>query len=435
MTVACLWFPKDAPVQAIAESALEFSPQIALRRKEAVFIEIGKALKLYSEEDFLAKATKLLVEFGEVGRVRLAKNAPQAIALAKYNAAEGDLLPLDALKELCDPFDRDRLVQPAIEKIIEAFRDLGVRNLGAFRRLPVSSLITRFGPLGRLCWQRANGEDSFAWPRWAPAEVITEKSEFPYFEFYGELDPILFELKKQLDRIFARLWGRELRASKMRVVIYCEVTSRNGNGQRPFNFEFLFPQSATKGALAIIKERLMREFERRPVSAPIEALETTVLGTVPGRLGQKSLLERKEEIVEEQNALLGQLSEAHGTDRIFHAQLTEDRRPERSWKKTAAPPKTQPTIAGRLPKRPTYLIQPERLLLTAGHLKIRDKRYRILHWSPHRERIAGGWIEDINTGLENSYMRDYSLVQIEDGRTLAIFETDDGEFFLHGYFG
>ena len=52
--VACLWLPsasdKEGSLQAIAESCVRFSPVIALREGEAVFVEVGKDWRYHSPE-------------------------------------------------------------------------------------------------------------------------------------------------------------------------------------------------------------------------------------------------------------------------------------------------------------------------------------------------------------------------------------------------
>ncbi len=436
MKVACLWFDKSAPTQQVAELCLRFSPQICVRANEAVFIEIGKCKNLYSEAGFYARVQVILrrLNLEATATVAFGRDITEALVRAKFKIQDIEHLPLAALFDFADPFAKDQVVRKNIAKMISGFSELGIVNIAGFRKIPAADLISRFGAIGVLCTQRISFEVPITWTYWKPNEVVSEKTEFPYFEFYGELEPLLFELKKQLDGIFQRLWARSLKAQTLHVKIYCETNSRNPKPLRQFNFDFLFPQSSTKGTLKIIKERLTRDFEKKGFTSPIEALETLVVSTVPGTVGQRNLLHRHEEINEQQQALLGQLTEIHGKENIFHAELTQDRRPEKSWKKSEKITEHKAGLTEHIPLRPTHLLRPEQIEVTTGFVHIRRKAYPILNWSQNVERITGGWQEQ-TTSLHNSFDRNYYVLDLENGSSISVFQTPDHKFYLHGYFG
>lgn len=480
MRVACLWFSPPTlsdkirhqmagPIKLqssnqiigkMAEHCLRFSPQIAVRPQEAVFIEIGRCQKLYSESSFAARAQVLLRRLELRASLAFANEIPEALALAKYGAGSLVSLPLEALHEFADPFNRDFVVHPYIDKMVGSFQDLGLRTLKDFKKIPAPELSSRFGPIGLLCYQRVRGEMNLPWPRWKPEAVIREKTNFPCFEFYGEMEPLLFELKKQLDQIFQRLWARALKLQKLQVRIFCELSSQNQQPYREFIFDFLFAQSTTKTALLILKERLSRHFEKNALLTPIESLECTVLSTVPGDMTSRSLLDARDEKNEQWQSLMAQLQEAYGAENIFQAQLTEDRRPERSWKKVSrhiSPTSLSNEWQGRIPLRPTHLIRPEPVEVMDGFLYLKHKSYRILQWRAANERISGGWFETAGD-FNNSFDRDYYQAEIEGGVRVSLFQirepvsvfenkecrqSEEGpifqgaksQFFLHGFFG
>lgn len=437
MKVVCLWFSKPVPMKKLAENCLRFSPQIGFRDDRALFIEIGKCHRLYTEEGFLARLHVVLRRMELSAQIGIAETLPEALIRAKYQRPDPLTLPLEALIDFADPLNRDPVVQKYILKMIQSFTDLGISNLADFKKLPLSDLISRFGPVAVLCHQRISGQTTCAWPTWQPEEIIKEKKEFPYFEFYGELEPILFELKKQLDQIFQRLWSRSLKAQSLRVRIFCETNSLNPHPYRNFEFQFLFPQGQTKGALNVIKERLMRDFEKTPITTPIEGLETTVTSAVSSQIGQKNLLHNRDEIAEQLHSLLNQLAEAHGKTNIFHAELTEDRRPERSWRKSDKPnldSTPQMNLEGRIPLRPTYLLRPEKIEIAGDFLHIRKRPYKILKWFDDVERISGGWLEGPSSQT-NTYDRNYYQIELETGTVISVFQVPDKTFYLHGYFG
>ena len=434
MKVACLWFETAAPTQKVAELCLRLSPQICIRKEHAVFIEIGKCKNLYTEAGFYARTQVILRRLKLTASIGFGDDITDALLRARYKVQNIEQLPLTVLTDFTDPFAQDEVLNKYVKKMILAFQDLGIKQIAQFKQIPTSELISRFGPVSIICKQRVNFEVPVPWTYWKPEELIFEKVEFPYFEFYGELEPILFELKKQLDQIFKRLWARSRKAQSMQVKIFTETNSRNPQPFRQFDFDFLFPQSATKGALKIIAERLTRDFQKKPVLTPLQGLETRVITHVPGTAGQKNLLHRHEEVEEQQQALLGQLTEIHGKENIFFAELLEERRPERSWKKSEKP-STKPTdFTKRIPLRPTHLLKPERVEVTAGFVHIRQKPYRILNWPLEVERISGGWQEE-TSNLGNSYDRNYYRMQLENNTSVLIFQTPDQKYYLQGYFG
>ena len=201
-----------------------------------------------------------------------------------------------------------------------------------------------------------------------------------------------------------------------------------------FFFDFLFPQSTTKGALQIIQERLQRDFQKKPILTPIEALESRVQETVASSVGQKNFFHNREETADQINALLGRLSEIHGKEQVFHAKLTQDRRPEKSWVKTILP-EASLDIADQIPERPSYLIKPERVEIYQNTLYIREKRYPIAFINPEVERISGDWQFSPETGLNMGFDRDYFIVNLQDKRRLLLFKTEHDELYLHGYYG
>ncbi|MBK9322853.1 MAG: hypothetical protein IPM97_07915 [Bdellovibrionaceae bacterium] len=440
MRVACLWFDQPIPTNKIAELFLRFSPQICTRTDRAIFVEIGKCKSLYSEDSFIARATIMLRKRNLSTKIGVGNDLLEALTLAIFNRHSMADLPLQALLELADPFDRDLALRKSVQNLITSFQDLGIKNLGQFKRLPVQELISRFGVIGRHCHSRANQKDQIVWPPWAPEEIIEEKKEFPYFEFYGELDPILFELKNQLDTIFSRLFARRKKLMRLAVQIRCEKVSTNPDPIRNFNFDFFTPQSSVKGALRIIKERLSRDFEKRPVLSPIEAIQTVVLKTIFHDSSQKNIFNADEERQEQIHSIHNQLVEMLGKDNIFQAELTEDRRPERSWRKKIDSPHesalTTPDITEFIPERATYLCRhPIKIEVTAGFIHIRRRRYRILNWDNNVEKISGGWFEKPVPETKDTFDRNYYHVEIEGHQKISVFETPNREFYLHGYYG
>jgi hypothetical protein len=156
-------------------------------------------------------------------------------------------------------------------------------------------------------------------------------------------------------------------------------------------------------------------------------------------MGQKNFLHQQEETAELLSSLLKQLAEAHKKENIFQAELTEERLPEKSWRRSfrlsASDSAGKLSLEGRIPRRPTYLMKPERVEVTGGSVHIRKKPFKILRWSENVERITGGWLHSDQDPYLLSHDRNYYQVEIETGTVLSIFQTPLQEYFLHGYFG
>jgi hypothetical protein len=438
MRVACLYFRDEVKLSSVAEIFLRLSPQICLGH-HSLFIEIGKCHRLYSEQGFQARCRVILRRLQLQATVAIGVDISEAYLKAKHGCNEIDSLALRTLVELADPFHKDEVLQKNVLAMADAFHHLGLRTLGEFKKIPLSELIARFGAMSLLCMQNLRHESTTPWPFWRPEEIVTEKDDFPYFDFYGELEPVLFKLKEQLDRIYQRLWGRQLRIQKLQVRVFCETNSVNPHPFRHFEFEFVSPQSMTKATLNIVKERLARDFQERPVMTPIEALETKVLVAVPGSAGQRNLLHNHEEQMEQFHAVLAQLGEAHGADRIFQVELTEDRRPEKSWRKIR--PKLVPSsmpvldLSRRIPLRPTRLLSaPLKITISDGCIHMQGKSFKILQWPAFPERISGAWFEDTYQE-KKSFERSYYHLQLHEAPDVCVFQDEEDLFYLQGYYG
>ena len=73
--------------------------------------------------------------------------------------------------------------------------------------------------------------------------------------------------------------------------------------------------------------------------------------------------------------------------------------------------------------------------VTAGHIYINKRRYRIHHWENQVEKISGGWFEKPVPEIQDTFDRNYFQVELEGYQKILIFEGSNLEFFLHGYYG
>jgi hypothetical protein len=404
---------------------------MAVRKTEAVFIEIGKCSQLYSERSFIMRAQVLLRKFGLQARIAIAHDISSALALARYQRSQVDDLPIDALEEWGDPLGIDRGGNRTLLKMIEVLKNLGVNTLLQFKAIPVSTLPSRFGGIGLYCRQKLEEEAEIVWPYWKVPESFSERLEFLSSEFCFDLEPLLFKAKEALDRLFSRLRGRCLRAEKIRFAFELEKNSTVTSPLREWTFELITPQGSTFGFLPILKERLYSDLSRSPLASSVVALQGEVLTATPsGKSHQMSLDQAGEGSLPSDEAwgsFVGELREYLGQHRVFWAQTTEERLPEKSWIKTTQSDCSQVNLEGRYPLRPTRIFKvPLPVTVIEDRLVVKGKKFKSIRWS-RVERLSLDWLEDQGA-------RNYYRVDLEGGRAVWIFSDSQHHFFAHGYF-
>ena len=426
MRVACFLFTGAPDLGRVAERCLRFTPQIALRVPDAIFLEVGKCYRLYSESQFLTRAATLLRRTETPAKIGMGASLEEALLAARFGTSDLSRLPLEALHDLVDPLRRDPLAEGCVNKLMAALQSLGIKTLAQFRSVPRAELSSRFGAGGLLCRQKLDGELLSPWKPWVPPEVITETCVYDFSDFSPSVEPLLFDSKRLLDRVFSRLRLRALRAACLEITFRFEKLSVNPERERKLRLEFLQPQADTKGSLPVLRDFFQKEFDRRPVQFPLESLTITVASTAPALSAQKNLFHSREERQEALASLLSQLSEAHGAGSIFQANTVEERIPELSWEKT---PECGPQVAlaRRVPLRPTHLLRPRKIAVTATQVHL-PKPYKIRGFTEVVERISARWL---GTLVERTYFQ----VEVEDGPMLWIYCEQGNEFYLHGYYG
>jgi nucleotidyltransferase/DNA polymerase involved in DNA repair len=392
--IACLHRPGGfgslERAAAFAEACLRFSPQLALRGEEAVFVEIGGCRHLYDETGFRRRAEALARRFfgsddsgggtsgggmGTLGgatpplRITVAPTAVAAWVAARHGGPAGsygvtlDLarLPLAALADFADPFAteppaRSDAFRRQLARWIERLEDLGVRHLADFTRLPPRTLTARFGVEAAWLSRRISTGEDAVWPCFRPPERIREHEELLHPETLDStvvsLEGALFGLKRVLDRALARLKARGLRLAGMELVFRLE----RGRDRR-WSIALPFPQGATTALLPILRDRLGPELDRQPLAAAIQRLEIEVTETAPGHGAQRELFRGGGPDAEENEALdslLGRLSSKLGPGAAFRAKPVDRHLPEGAWlpclDAAARPPEAPPTD-GRVAKR------------------------------------------------------------------------------------
>jgi protein ImuB len=283
------------------------------------------------------------------------------------------------------------------------------------------------------------------------------------------LEPVLFALKMLIDRLCARLQGRQQAAVRLTATVCLD-------GAPPLSVPLVLARPSAQGRLLLelTRHRLTDLTVRNPITALSMRVEESSADA--GRqlvLGDEPAGEAALEVV------LSRLQSALGEEALFSAEPVAQHRPEASWTATrfappapgeapplealpeappARPRKKRLPRAGEEPEaipwprrkakveqrplvslpamstRPPRLFkEPSRLaaeLTEAGALEWLDvagRRRRVESiWGP--ERLVGAW-------WEQGYARDYYRVQLEGVGTLWVFRDGlDGAFYAQGIF-
>src|SRR6185312_14431277 len=100
MRVICIYILGEANkaenLEGLAEACLRLTPQVAIDKK-FIFLEVGACKNLYSETSVQARIQILLKRFAMTARLAIADDIPTALALAQFQVASKEQLPVDAL--------------------------------------------------------------------------------------------------------------------------------------------------------------------------------------------------------------------------------------------------------------------------------------------------------------------------------------------------
>ena len=461
--VACLLLTRmpaqGFDIQIFAEACHRFTPQIAIRAQEGVFLDISGCQRLFSESGLSLRVHALARRFSVEVQIGFAEDAPTALAMARYQGYRGfyepsvsglrmgsqgptvdritkNSLPLEALLDYASPFlprvhqGKNADLTKKVLKIIEVNKTLGLKNLGDFLALPAFSLASRFGREGVEIRARVAGKWEVGWPGFQIPERLIEREDV---EETAGLEPLLFVLKKLVDRAMARLRGLGKRASVIQIDFQQEPWSTLKKRNRSWKISFPLSQGSTLGVMPIVQERLGFDLAREPLQAPVQWIQFGVSETVPGRSAQRDFFDSKEDDLERWGALVSRLACKLGKESVFLARPVDRYLPEKSWTKAVE------TGTGRgdavevvTQDRPARILKSPEFLRLAGSsiVQANGKRWKTTAWDGP-ERLSGEWW----TG--EGFERDYYQVTTESGEGLWIYLDRQGNppgFYLHGYF-
>jgi protein ImuB len=240
--------------------------------------------------------------------------------------------------------------------------------------------------------------------------------------------PLLFALKRLADRVAARLAGRGLGATRLKLVLKLDP-----RGEERIVVPLARPTAAAARWLLPLKEHL---FSLR-LPAAVVALRLAAVEVAPVVLEQLAFGDRPEAVAALEG-VLARLALRLGDEALFAAEPVERYRPEGAYRTVPfrAGPRRSPAPAAvpeEATHRPTRLLpRPEQVVaegeggrLTA--LRVGGKDRAVLS-AEGPERLAGEWWAE-------RFDREYYRVRVESVGDCWIYRDGaDGRLYLHGFF-
>ena len=311
--------PYDAAAEtqalsSLAEGFLRFTPAFMLSAPDGLWLDASAASLFGGEAGLVEKVEAQARTAGYRARVVLASELFTARALARYGAATRTCvapggseralgaLPLQALEEA--------------PEVVASLRALGLSTLGELSALQPTQVISRLGAQGLRAQRRVRGQDE---ARLFPAVLPEVVEEVRTLEAPAEsLEPLLFALKAALDRLSARLRGRQRAAVRLTLTLILEPA-----GPHPVSLVLARPTTDPKLLLDLVRHRL----ESVRLDAPVATLVLTVDESCEDR-GQQGVLGDAPAGDAALETVLARLATALGPEALGSPVLADDHRPE-----------------------------------------------------------------------------------------------------------
>jgi protein ImuB len=378
-----------AMLEPIAAWACQFTPKVALEPPDGLLIEVEGSLLCFGGENALVAALEAGLAEMQVQGALAAAPTPRA-ALWR---ARGASLPLTEL-----PVSVMRVEDEAF------FRGIGVTTVGEVLALPRDGLASR-------CGQRLVDELDCALGRrpeprafFVPPERFAAKLELPAEVSHAEA--LLFAARRLLVQLEGLLAARQ--AGVRAFTLELEHRDRSASAVR---VELASPTRDVGRLADLLREKLAVVRLARPVEAiGVRAQDFAPLdGHSRGLFGDRAAED------EDWAQLLERLQARLGRDAVYAVSPFPDHRPEHAWRRIE-PGDWDPREFEQPGPRPAWLLEKA--------IPVEEARLE-LFTGP--ERIACGWWDG------DEARRDYFVAGY--GAALAWVYREDGQWYVHGFFG
>lgn len=443
-----------AALRGFAEALLAIAPVVEVAPPDALLVDAGAAHLLgggprEAERRLLAQATALAAGLGYATRGALATGRGPARALARHGDAGGLVVDPGEEAQALAALPLGALGLPgAVEARLRA---VGVDGVGALARLPAEGLALRFGAAGAAAARLARGDDPTPLVPWLPGTLPEEAIEL---EGPAEsVEPVLFVLTRLAERVAARLAGRGLGASRLKLTLKLDP-----RGEERLLVPLARPSAAPARWLPPLRERLLGL--RLPGGVTGVRLTAAEVAACP--VAQLAFGDRPE-VAAALEVVLARLAGRLGDGAAAAAEPVDRHRPEAAWRTVPFRPPpggcgwagalaaggsgaTPPAPGGEAapeagPARPgpDGQVRPTRLLATPLPVIATGEGGRVtvlrLGGQPHAvlsiegpERLRGEW-------WSAPFDRDYYRARVEGlGECWLYRDGADGRLWLHGFF-
>ena len=425
-----------AALRALAEAMLGLAPVVELCAPDGLLLDASAAhlhvdasgggragAGARAAEELLARLALAAAEqMGYAARAAIATGRAAALALARHGEGPVCWVPADGTARALAGLPASALgVGPDVAARLAA---LGIDRAGGLAVLPEGTLAHRFGPEGVRAARLARGEDSSPLVPYVPETLPEEALDL---EAPAETaDPLLFGLKRLADRVAARLSGRGLGATRLRVVLKLEP-----RGEERLAVPLAAATAVAARWLLPLKEHLFSmRLPAAVVGLRLAAVEVAAVAPEQLAIGDRP------EALAALEGVLARLAVRLGNRAVFAAEAVERYRPEGAYRAVpfrAGARRPPPAPSPDAPPRPTRLLAAPAAIVAEGEggrltaLRV-DGRARPVLALEGPERIRGEW-------WAGPFERDYYRVSLEGlGECWVFRDGGDGRLYLHGFF-
>ncbi len=428
-----------AALRGLAEAMFTLAPIVEVAPPDTLLLDASAAHLVPGHPGTAAEvrlaegAMALALDLGYRCRVAVASGREPARALARHGTASlKRVLPGETAQALA-ALPIQALDLPP--DVCERFCAVGVADVGALVRLPPETLAHRFGAVGAAAARLARGDD----PRRLVPYVPETLPEEPW-DFDGPVDsaePLLFAAKRLAERVAARLAGRGLGATRLKLVLKLDP-----RGEERLLVSLARPTTSAASWLLVLRERLTGL--RLPAAVTGLRLSPSEVAETPA---EQLAFGDRPEAEAALEAVLSRLATRLGAGAAFAAESADRHRPEAAYQpvpfatpaRNATPTATSSAslVDGSPPARdlvrPTRLLAPPRPIVAEGEggrltaLRLAGKAYPVVTLVGP-ERLCGEWWSE-------PFDRDYYRVRLAGLGDVWVFrDGGDGRLYLHGLF-
>ena len=441
-------------LRGLAEALLAIGPAVEVVAPDALLLDAGAAHLLgggtsvgrgtiEAERRLIAEARALAAGLGYAVRAAVASGRGPALALARHGAEASACVAPGREAQALAPLPLEALgLGP---EVAERLAGVGVRSVGELARLPAEGLALRFGPAGAAAARLARGDDPSLLTPYLPETLPEEAIELEGVAESAE--PVLFVLGRLAERVAARLGGRGLGASRLKLTLKLDP-----RGEERLLVPLARPSAAPERWLPTLRERLLAL--RLPGAVTGVRLTAVEVAACPA--AQLAFGDRPE-VAAALETVLARLGGRLGDGAVLAAEPVDRHRPEAAWRTgpfrpprggagggwgdgagrgAEARPQGELTLLAAEPvadPRPTRLLAEPLPVVATGEggrvsaLRLEGRGHAVLSFEGP-ERLSGEW-------WSTPFDRDYYRARVEGlGECWLYRDGADGRLWLHGFF-